>query len=253
MSLFLRALIKETADLTANGDARLSISMRAILAGTPKPKPPPPQTAYEYFVTEMFRAFSELSQAYENLMRMSDVARLKFRRPTPVTRLQFLTFVVEASVNEFYIFTERVDKFLTTIQKKYRTDRNFASLISFVRLAPGAIRTTLKPMLQIRGAHVHDSRLSSDDDIIQRAGTLELLVVDGGMKQLNPIYRRAMADADRHARKTIRTLSRHARVVANFTFKNLSSQLIDRSGRLRYPCNIKKPNGHPTPPSTSSP
>lgn len=104
MSLFLDALVKETANLTDKDRDRLAKSMLATLSGTPKPTAPPPQTPYEHFVADIFRAYSEFFQAYENVMRMADLARLKFKQPNPVTTKSAKTLSRQATVVSRGIF-----------------------------------------------------------------------------------------------------------------------------------------------------
>jgi hypothetical protein len=222
----------------------------ATLAGTPKPTPPPPQTAYEHFVLDIFDAYTELFQAYDNVMQMVNLAGLRFKRIQTITRLQFLTFVLEASYNEFYIFDERIGAFLTVVQRKYRHDPQFALLQTFLPKAQAIIASTLKPILAVRGAHVHERRISSGDETLKRAGTLDILVVRGGMKRLKPIRRAAMLAAEKHTLQATRTLTRNAKAVSAAILKQMCSQLLDSNGRLRYPSNIKRPDHSTTAPSS---
>jgi hypothetical protein len=240
--MFLKAIIKETTALPDKDPAKLLLSMRATLAGTPKPAATPPQTPYEIFVIELFDAFSELCQAYENVLLVAELARLRFQKNSRITRLQYLTFVVESSLNEFYIFTERLEIFLTRIQRKYKKDPKFASLQVFIPKALDIVKKSLQPTLRVRGAHVHERRFSSSDEKIKRVGTLELLVVSGGMKHFRPIYRKAMSEAYRHIIQQTKIHAGNAKAVSDSVLKNLARDLIDGSGQLRYPSNIKRPN-----------
>jgi hypothetical protein len=240
LTAFQNALISEVARLTDKDQARLSQRMLATLKGTPESISPPPQTAYEHFVIDIFRAYGEVFQSFDNLARMVDLIRLRFKKSGDVTRLQYLSFVLEASLNEFYIFSERMQVLLVTLQRKYRSDAQFQSLQSSIPAASEVVRKTLEPIVQIRGSHVHERRYSGDDEKIKRAGALEMLVVHGKMTQLRPIYRKALSDAQKHAVVTIKTLERSAKVVSDAVFKHLSSHLIDSDKAWRYPKNIKR-------------
>ena len=236
--MFFEAVIKESAALTDQDRKRLTVSMRATLAGAPRPTPPPPKTSYEGFFSEFFRAWSELFQAYENVIFMTKLPRLKFKRTETISRLQFLTFVLESSFNEFYMFSERLEKFLSVTKRKYRADREIQI---FIPKALAVVQKTLQPIINIRGSHVHNRRFSSDDEIIGRASVLELLVAAGKMKKLRPIYKSAFAHACSHILNIIKNHARYAKIVLASVFKHLCVILVDRAGRLRYPTGISGP------------
>jgi hypothetical protein len=239
MSRLLRAIIQEVAELPMD-DEQMSKSMRATLSGTSRPIPPPPNSAYEHFVVDIFDAYSEFWRSYENVVSAANITRLRFKKPWTVTRLEFLTFILEASLNEFYIFSQRLDTLFKVIAKKYRNDHQFAALHRFLPRMSNIVIKTLKPIVEIRGAHVHQRRFSSGDEKIKRAQTLELLVAEGKMKRLRPIHRTAMSDAEKYVFQTTRTLVRNVKAIGGGTAKHLCSHLIDQDGRLRHPSNIKR-------------
>jgi hypothetical protein len=234
MSLFLNALIKETADLPLD-EERLNASMAATLAGKPRPTPQAPRTPYEHFILDVWTSFSELFQAYDNVVRIAHIAQLRFKPPSKVTPLQFLTFAVEASLNEFYIFQCRLDAFLTILSRKYRKDSQFDGFQRWMSKAPQIVKHFLNPLVEVRGAHVHRRRYSFDDEKLRRAETLELLVVHGGMQKLRPDFRVAMAEAKKDAIQGLRIRARTARDIVSVLFKHLSKDLLDGNGRLRCP------------------
>jgi hypothetical protein len=242
MSIFLNAFIKDILALPVTDPNRVLLSLRATLDGTPKPAAPLPQTLSEIFITDLFDAFGELCQAYENVLLVVELARLRFKKTNRITRLRYLTFVADSSLNEFYIFTERLNKFLTNILRRYSKDPKFASLQIFVHKAIKIVKNSLQTTLQIRSEHVHERRFSSSDEKIKRIATLELLVVNGGMKKFRPIYRKAMSAAYRHIIQQTKIHARNAKAVSGAVLKNLARELIDGNGQLRYPSNIKRQN-----------
>ncbi len=186
MSLFLDALIKETVSLTNRPQDEEIIlkSMSAHLAGIPDTTQRPKLTKEESFVFELFDIFGELFQSYEMVFRVGEIASLPFPESSTITELQFLEFIADGALNEFYIFEERLKHFIERLAILYRGDLQASAFRTWERTTKRTLYQFVSTPVIVRNKHVHRRRLLANDDQFKRAGTLEMLVKQGKMEKM---------------------------------------------------------------------
>jgi hypothetical protein len=124
----------------------------------------------EHFATRMFRHFSEVRKCLE---RLKDVETLISRYPfagTRVTRAAYLQFVVEGQLHELYVLQERLLAWLVAIEKAYKSDHRAGDVAQTVKRIREAVQSAFRPLIQVRGSHVHELRYDNSD-----IGRLELI------------------------------------------------------------------------------
>ena len=105
-----------------------------------------------------FDGFFECLQSYETLTDIAAVAKYNPSNQIEVSPLRYLLFALEAHLNEFYIFTERLRIWLVHLQRRYRKNAQFDTINATLVKALGAINAEAAPIRTSRGRHVHTER-----------------------------------------------------------------------------------------------
>jgi hypothetical protein len=105
-----------------------------------------------------FDAFFECLQSYETLAEIAAIATHSPSRTIEISPLSYLLFALEAHLNEFYIFTERLKTWLVRLQRRYRKSNDFSAINSMLAKALARIDAEAEPIRTIRGRHVHTER-----------------------------------------------------------------------------------------------
>jgi hypothetical protein len=124
----------------------------------------------EHFATRMFRHFSEIRKCVERLRDIETLISHYSFSGTRVTRAAYLQFVIEGQLHELYVLQERLLSWLTAIEKAYKSDQRSKSISSATRALRDALRAAFKPLINVRGHHVHEFRYDNSD-----IGRLELI------------------------------------------------------------------------------
>lgn len=130
--------------------------------------------AYQQFMSKLFYGLAEIVKSRDTLTDVEFyVNRFPFSR-TRITPEQYLQFHVEVYYSELYILRERLSKYVTFLERQYLRDSRLPNVKTVFKAINELVTRTLNGAINVRSAHVHETRFV--DDGIDRLSTLGLLM-----------------------------------------------------------------------------
>ena len=118
----------------------------------------------ELIAADLFARFMEISNSLDRLHEILSLLRNAPPRTAKISKVQYLTFLVEAYLNELFLLRERLRTLAIWISRRLRRSKpGLATRMS--RLAENTARM-LDRTTEARSRHVHESRFSTEDLII---------------------------------------------------------------------------------------
>jgi hypothetical protein len=114
----------------------------------------PRTTLPEPLLDELF----ECIESYATLDDASAIAAYDPSSSLRVSKVRYLLFALEAHVNEFYIFCQRLDALLSRFERTYRSSAVSAALRAHLQTARQLIAAERSSIVALRGRHVHQRR-----------------------------------------------------------------------------------------------
>lgn len=159
--------------------------------GLPQPKDMPKgpdPSANERYWLDWFHEFSEINASMDRLDQafayLSHYPPRKVFRFHGLSEASWLRYHIEAYLQEVYILSARLSRFLRRVEKTANEARDRTG-VSSVRRLRSAVNVSLKDVVRARGHHVHESRFH--DDELASLDTLVLLTKAGKMRKLRPL------------------------------------------------------------------
>ncbi len=174
----------------------------------------------EIIFCNVFYGFFEISESYDRLNDFSIYLRQFQYRGLRITEARYLRYTVENYLNEMYIFQERLLAYTKRIWRYVEKKDQSAQTRTIIDRVENQIKSTLQPIVNMRGAHTHKSRYTNDD--FRRLETLELLVFHGRMVQLQRLYRAEISRIRKEWQETIKTNNREINKLLDLYFEAIS-------------------------------
>ncbi len=135
------------------------------------------------FFGAIFSGFSEAHTAYQRLKDHEVyIGRYPFAG-TSITRVAYLSHVIETYLSECYILQQRLVGYLGTIEKQFRSSRRRSDLYRVTARLKEMVNTSFSELAKVRGMHVHDQRYYDRD--LDKLETLDLLSrTSGGLERV---------------------------------------------------------------------
>lgn len=196
-----------------------------------RPVSSPVITSDERFTVKVLKGFSEI---WDSLESLETIAKLARRAPTTASGIDpaaQLRLLVEAWYHETYILSERCGAFLTFVEREYRKDATGSATRVRVDALRAAVSAAFRPVVGVRGAHVHNERYS--DFELRRLGTLSILSTTDDT--FAGIRRLALRDARRNKVGWLDARNSEVRKLLDLYFGELKEILFVSKGEPRYP------------------
>jgi hypothetical protein len=150
----------------------------------------PEPTANERYWLNWFQDFGEvdasLTRLDQALVYLSHYPSSRVFRFHGLSEADWIRYHVEAYLQETYILSERLRRFLKKVEKTAIAARDKAGLSAVKRLKAG-VEATLKNVVKVRGGHVHRHRFQ--DDELKNLDTLVLVTKGGKMREFREFRR----------------------------------------------------------------
>jgi len=148
-------------------------------------------TGRDLFFVKLFHGSVEISKSFEMLDDiLFYIRRFPFQK-TRITPERYLRFHVEAWFTELYVLQQRLTSYPKIVERQYKSDSHFSTIQARCRTLCDSITEILKNFPDLRGQHVHTTRLNDDD--INRLDTLTLFLTyhpDDDIKSFMHLYHR---------------------------------------------------------------
>jgi DNA polymerase III epsilon subunit-like protein len=131
-----------------------------------------------FLMNKIFRPYLEIIRSIERIDIIINLFKNQSLEPANISKCEILRYHYTNFLNEMYIFKERLINYLKLIRRSYKNDE--IDFTSFDALEE-RIESTLKPILTIRGAHVHSNYYTDDD--LDRISSLELLINESEVEE----------------------------------------------------------------------
>jgi hypothetical protein len=211
--------------------------MRGVLLGSEPTKRPTPPTLRrdDLFIVKLLRAFSEVDASAGTLDVIAKLARRSPSKAIQVEPGAHLRFFVEAYLNEIYLLSQRCEALSTFLQRAYRKDARAGDVARSTASIQKHVSVAFKPMLGVRGAHVHEFRY--DDFDVSRLGTLRILGPTD--RSLARIHKDALRKVRRKKVQWMVANNRGVQELLDWYFDALFDLVFDEAGVPKYPVAAK--------------
>ncbi len=145
-----------------------------------------------FIANKLFRPFSEIADSYECLTSISAYISSFPIRNRKISRVSYLRYHIENYLSEMYILRERLDSFLSILDRSYRRSKEYPRIHIATETMRPIVNKAFESYVRVRGSHVHENRYYDED--ITGLSTLELLTKGPDAdftKKINRIYRLA--------------------------------------------------------------
>jgi hypothetical protein len=198
-------------------------------------------TGRETFVYKLFYGFTEIANSLDTL---EDIAVFIGRFPfkgTRITKERYLQFHVECYLAETYLLQQRLESYLTLLERQYKGDSILAALRKLCAALRETIKKALEGIVRTRGSHVHEARFKDND--IDRLRGIGLLARSGKDKLANAMhffYQIEHAKIRKRWKDQIAGNNKAVRKLLNVFFDALYVIMFDsKTNALQYPSRLK--------------
>lgn len=199
----------------------------------------------ELYFRKIFDGFIEITASLQTL---EDIAFYISRFPfsdEKITPERYLQFHVEAYYSEIYILSERLKKYLKLLERRHRDKPAFQFIKNTSDDLSSLLETSLKPVITLRGKHVHETRFK--DDNISLSGSLGMLskkIYDGEdelAKLFKAYYKEKYRDVKRNWKNAAKNNNKNIRELLDHFFEKLYPIVFNQdTGAFLYLGRIKK-------------
>lgn len=148
------------------------------------------------FLRDFWNLFYECIQSAETLDLIQDLATKSVDAINPERHTATVTFWMESYLNEVYIFQCRLLVFIKFIQRRYKKDVDFKEFVTEVGDSLSTfVLEQLAPLINDRGAHVHERRHRRADPELARLTTLDTMIDVLGHSDLSSMREQSKKDS----------------------------------------------------------
>lgn len=199
------------------------------------------RTGRETFVLKLFYGFTEIANSLDTL---DDIAIFVGRFPfqgTRITKDRYLQFHVECHIAEIYLLQQRLESYLTLLERQYKRDPRLPALSKVCAALRATIKRALEGVIHTRGSHIHEARFKDND--IARLRGIGLLARSGKdelAKTMHIFYRIEHARIRKRWKDQIAENNKAVRKLLNLFFDALYVAVFDpKTNTLHYPTRLK--------------
>jgi hypothetical protein len=148
------------------------------------------------FLRDFWNLFHECIQSCQALDLVRDLASNSMESVEPLRHTATVTFWVESYLNEVYIFQSRLLDLIKFIQRRYKKDVDFTEFVTKVGDSLAEfVKEQLAPLIQDRGAHVHERRHRLADPIVAKQTLLDTMIDVLGHSELEAMREQSRKEA----------------------------------------------------------
>ncbi len=198
-------------------------------------------TDKERFLFKIYHGLIELHSSLESLEAF-EIYIGRFPYPgTSIKKSQYLRFIIESYLHEFYILKERTKTYITNVGRAYKNDYRHAEIMRKTKPMFKLIPDLFDDLLNARGVHVHQSRYTDSD--LDRLDALELFKTLGtDMDDLfETLYQDHYKETRKKWKRIIQKKNNSLMAVFDAIFYVLYTIVCTKNGNVRYP-RVNKPN-----------
>lgn len=192
------------------------------------------------FLRDFWNLFHECIQSCEALDLIRDLASDSMESAKADRHTATVTFWMESYLNEVYIFQSRLLDLVKFIQRRYKKDKDFTEFVTEVgdSLAD-FVKGHLAPLIQDRGAHVHERRHRTADPIVVKQTLLDTMIDVLGHMDLEPMREQSRKDTTAWLATQLRHFSELAWHLLDEVCRGFSDGILLQNDRIIVPLHLK--------------
>jgi hypothetical protein len=184
-----------------------------------------------------------LAEIQTTLDTMRDIEFYMGRFPyseAKVARHRHLMFHVQAFLNELYILQQRLLRLLAFIERQHRKDARLDHIKDVCAVLENFVIDSMKKGVAIRGRHVHEWRLSDNDQDRLIGMSLYMMAPSRNVqKEFKVYYDSEYKRIRRSRREWVASGIGVSQELVDAYFDELFKLVFDGKGRLVYPSRLK--------------
>ncbi len=199
------------------------------------------RTGRKTFALKLFYGFTEIASSLETLDDIAVfVGRFPFQR-TRITKERYLQFHVECYIAEIYLLQQRLESYLTLLERQYKRDPRLPALSKLCAALRATIKKALESVIQTRGSHIHEARFKDNDiDRLRGIGLLARNGKDELAKAMHIFYKIEHARIRKRWKDQIAGNNQAIRKLLDAYFDGLYVIMFDsKTNALQYPSRLK--------------
>jgi len=193
------------------------------------------QTPSEIVFSKLYGGFREISDSYYCLLDIElYIGRFPYRN-TKVSKTRHLAYHMENYLNEIYILKERLNSYFTAIGRLYKKDERHRDVLNGTKPLFTLVKNVLKGIINIRGAHVHETRFS--DEALDRLSSQEFFTDHGGeeFQIIRNLFKFDYSVTRKKYKHTIKSNNEQIKKMLDACFDILFEIVADNEGQIKYP------------------
>lgn len=192
------------------------------------------------FLRDFWNAFRECMQSCESLDLIRDLASRSVDSIEPERHTATVTFWIESYLNEVYIFQCRLLDLIKFIQRRYKKDADFTEFVIQVGDSLAEfVQKQLAPMIEDRGAHVHERRHRKTDPELAKLTLLDTMIDVLGHTELNATREQSRIDTAAWLSTQVRHFSDLAWHLFDEVCRGFSDGILLDIDRIIVPLHLK--------------
>lgn len=198
------------------------------------------RTGREEFLFKLHWAFREIDTTVEALRNIEFyIGRFPYRN-APVTKHGYLQFHFEAFLHEIYILEQRLQNCLKMLERQYRKDPRLPAIQDLCTQLRAIVADVLKKLVDYRGSHVHQFRISEHH--IDRLGGIYLYTLDRNPQEIKSAFQAYYHSEYRNVRKSLKawiaSANKSITQLLDVFFDGIYAVTFNKNGNVRYPSRL---------------
>jgi hypothetical protein len=181
----------------------------------------------EFVHFKILKPFGEIVNSWESLVNIPIyLSSFPFKK-NGIKFSSYLRYHVENHLHEIYVLKERLISYINIIMKKYKQSLFFQDKIPILKLLDQSVISTLEPIINSRGRHVHQERF--EDQRIERLSTIELLMSGDDLSFKNDMeayYNLIYKDIRKEWVQIVRSNNNSIKIIILYYFEALNEILL---------------------------
>lgn len=192
------------------------------------------------FLRDFFNLFHECIQSCQTLDLVRDLAIKSMTSVEPQSHTATATYWSESYLNEVYIFQSRLLDLIKFIQRRYKRDADFTEFVLEVGDSLAEfLKVQLAPLINHRGAHVHERRYRKADPELVKLALLDTMIDVLGHEELKDAREQSRKDAAAWLIKQVAHFSDLAWHLLDEVCRGFSDGILLENDRIIVPLHFK--------------
>jgi len=194
----------------------------------------------DIFFSDLFYGFNEISISFERLKDLEVYISHFPNTKTPISKIDYLCFLIENYLYEAYLLKERLNKYSKKIRGSYIEDMRYVSISKKCDQLISTVEGSLKNIISLRGRVTHIFHYSDKDINRLKSMILYKEYLVGLQKYLPedyviPNFKNEYRKLRKKWKKIFKDNNEEIKIMLNYYFKIMLKIVFNDNGEISYP------------------